>query len=88
MIYCALYSVGLIGLPWTFASTDVPMLELEPLEAMAKENIQEILIEDYQDFIPDLIDEEDLESVSVASVEDYEEIEEVIEEIDYSGESL
>merc|ERR1719266_2108652 len=69
-------------------TTDIPMM----LEAMGKENLQEILIEDYQEgFIPDdsnystdYSDEEDLEPEE----ETVEEIEEEIVEIDYSGESM
>ena len=57
-----------------------------------QENLQEILIEDYQEaFIPDdsnystdYSDEEDLEPEE----ETVEEIEEEIVEIDYSGESM
>merc|ERR1719278_1489937 len=67
-------------------TTDIPMM----LEAM--ENLQEILIEDYQEgFIPDdsnystdYSNEEDLEPEE----ETVEEIEEEIVEIDYSGESM
>merc|ERR1719266_623628 len=69
-------------------TTDIPMM----LEAMGKENLQEILIEDYQEgFIPDdsnystdYSNEEDLEPEE----ETVEEIEEEIVEIDYSGESM
>merc|ERR1712110_759965 len=69
-------------------TTDIPMM----LEAMGKENLQEILIEDYQEgFIPDdsnystdYSNEEDLETEE----ETVEEIEEEIVEIDYSGESM
>ena len=63
-------------------TTDVPMLP----EAMAKENLQDILIEDPFEFIPDPSIEPDEEDVvSEEPIEYEEEFEEIV---DYSGESL
>merc|ERR1712008_571660 len=69
-------------------TTDIPMM----LEAMGKENLQEILIEDYQEgFIPDdsnystdYSDEEDLETEE----ETVEELRRRLLKVDYSGESM
>ena len=64
-------------------TTDVPMLEAM---AMAKENFQDVLIEDPFEFIPDHSIEPDEEDVvSEEPIEYEEEFEEIV---DYSGESL
>merc|ERR1712241_1209455 len=64
-------------------TTDLPMLEAM---AMAKENLQDVLIEDPFEFIPDHSIEPDEEDV--VSEEPIEYDEEIIETVDYSGESL
>jgi len=65
-------------------TTDVPMLP--EAMAMAKENLQDILIEDPFEFIPDPSIEPDEEDVvSEEPIEYEEEFEEIV---DYSGESL
>merc|ERR1719266_996917 len=61
-------------------TTDVPMLEAM---AMAKENFQDVLIEDPFEFIPDHSIEPDEEDV--VSEEPIEYDEEIIETVDYSG---